>query len=428
MTPKTKRQIEVAKLSAKLPKLNEKQISWLKKKTLPHVAYLCKNEVWCSDCAHVFAYDGKEKTICEKCGQKLTVEKSRKKFVNHKTMYATLYTTRKNYQIARYFLIDNATRKGVSTWTNIYEVVQIWINKNDAKKTIVARALKCMPRFIDDWNLYSPMEVRLDRVSYYGSRYHIWSKFTLPNARFLPILKRNGLTMGIDDIVNPIKLIPALLSPTNDYEWLLKTKQYAILKYLVDRDTYQTPYKHAINVCNRNHYIIEDASMYFDYLQLLTFFEKDTHNAHYVCPEDLKKEHDKLVRKKRIIDEKREEEERIRIALENEKLYQEMKSKYFGICLRNKKFIITVLKSVDEFIQEGKAMHHCVFTNKYFLRENSLILSAKDHDGNRLETIEVDLKTFMIIQSRGKFNSNSEFHDDIVKLVRRKMNVIRKIA
>ena len=49
-----------------------------------------------------------------------------------------------------------------------------------------------------------------------------------------------------------------------------------------------------------------------------------------------------------------------------------------------------VLESVQEYLEEGKALHHCVFTNEYYLKEQSLILSARI-DGKRIETIEVSL-------------------------------------
>ena len=47
-----------------------------------------------------------------------------------------------------------------------------------------------------------------------------------------------------------------------------------------------------------------------------------------------------------------------------------------------------VLDSVEAIRQEGEAMHHCVFTNEYYLKADSLILSATI-DGKRIETIEV---------------------------------------
>ena len=43
-------------------------------------------------------------------------------------------------------------------------------------------------------------------------------------------------------------------------------------------------------------------------------------------------------------------------------------------------------------------MHHCVFTNEYYLKADSLILSATI-DGKRIETIEVSLKRMEVVQS-----------------------------
>ena len=54
-----------------------------------------------------------------------------------------------------------------------------------------------------------------------------------------------------------------------------------------------------------------------------------------------------------------------------------------------------------------------------------LILSATI-DGVRIETIEVSLKTFKVVQSRGVCNQNTEYHDRIINLVDSNMNLIRK--
>lgn len=54
---------------------------------------------------------------------------------------------------------------------------------------------------------------------------------------------------------------------------------------------------------------------------------------------------------------------------------------------------IKVLDSVEAIRQEGEAMHHCVFTNEYYLKADSLILSATI-DGKRIETIEVSLNAW----------------------------------
>lgn len=428
MIPRTKRQKEVARLSKTLAVLTEKQEQWIKQKTFPHIAYLCKEQVWCSDCAEVFEYKGGESVVCPKCAQKLKVQKSRKKFVNHEKAYVALYATRKDYQVARYFLVDRAARKGKGTWISINEAVQIWINKNDGKRTIMARAVKFMSRYYDGWNFNSEIEIRRDVYSYYGSRYSIWTDYILPNARFLPILKRNGLKQTLNKFVDIVSLFPLLLKDNNDIEMIIKTRQYDILKFMIKMNLEKVPFPHAINICNRNSYKVKDFSMYFDYLELLTFFGKDTHNAFYVCPANLKEEHDRFVNKKRLYDALEKEKENRRIAIQNEQIYKEQKGKYFGVCFGNDKIIISVLTSVDEFIKEGDAMHHCVFANRYYLKENSLILSAKDNEGNRIETIELDLSTFRVLQSRGRYNSNTQYHEEIISLVNKNISVIKGIA
>ena len=49
-------------------------------------------------------------------------------------------------------------------------------------------------------------------------------------------------------------------------------------------------------------------------------------------------------------------------------------------------FCVKVIESVEEMVEEGRLMHHCV--GGYHNKANSLILSATI-DGKRIETIEV---------------------------------------
>lgn len=114
------------------------------------------------------------------------------------------------------------------------------------------------------------------------------------------------------------------------------------------------------------------------------------------------------------------EREQQRIAMEAERLERERKrledmvkekdeyirkkAAFLNLVLTDGLIIVKVLQSVDEFYEEGKAMHHCVYTNAYYNDENSLILSARI-DGERIETVEVDLQTLKVVQSRGVCNS-----------------------
>lgn len=161
---------------------------------------------------------------------------------------------------------------------------------------------------------------------------------------------------------------------------------------------------------------------------------KDLHNPHYICPIDLKAVHDRYMEKWQVILEREREHRRIvweaeRLEHERRRLekiekdkeeYIRKKASFFSLELTDGQIIVKVLQNVDEFYEEGKAMHHCVYTNAYYNNENSLILSARI-DGQRIETVEVDLQTMAVVQSRGVCNQNTEYHDRIVNLINSNM-------
>ena len=145
----------------------------------------------------------------------------------------------------------------------------------------------------------------------------------------------------------------------------------------------------------------------------------------YVCPTDLHREHDLRQHELRRQREKEEKEKRYKKAMEDEKRFHELKSKFFGIRFTDGTIQVHVLESVQEHLEEGVSMHHCVFSNEYYLKEKSLILSATI-EGRRIETIEVNLDTLKVVQSRGVCNQNTEYHDQIVNLVNANKRLIRQ--
>lgn len=117
--------------------------------------------------------------------------------------------------------------------------------------------------------------------------------------------------------------------------------------------------------------------------------------------------------------------------------YIEARKKFFNINLvdEKNKFSIQVLKSVDDFYEEAERMHHCVYENKYYDMErhpNSLILSARvgedwNNPEKRLETIEINLETYTIIQSRAVNNGVDKLHNKILALILQNMDFIQRI-
>ena len=124
--------------------------------------------------------------------------------------------------------------------------------------------------------------------------------------------------------------------------------------------------------------------------------------------------------------ERKKLEERIRQAKKHEKAYRKLKGIFFGIAFTDGTLQVRVLESVAEFAAEGTELHHCVFSNSYFLEKNSLILSATI-DGKRIETVEVSLEDIGSgAKSWRMHNSNTEYHDRIVNLVNSNVNLIRQ--
>ena len=138
------------------------------------------------------------------------------------------------------------------------------------------------------------------------------------------------------------------------------------------------------------------------------------------------------MKKKRIIlDREAREREQQAVIRRQQKLenavaeFEERFKKFFDLEFASGELNIQPLKSIDEFKEEGDELKHCVFTNEYYLKVNSLILSARV-SGVRTETIEINLKTFKIMQSRGLNNKSTQYHNQIVELVKNNISKIKK--
>ena len=430
MKPRTKREKLVVELSSKLPEITEAQIRWGKKHCFPHNAYRCKDEMWCSECGRLWVDTTGQKEgyiLCPYCGERLEIKSSRKKKLRQYE-YMTIVTAVDKFQVLRHFEIGKCkgTQMG-EMWYHIEEVCQQWITEN-RKETVMAKPLNMGKRA---WIYTQPISIK-STYDYYGYNcYDLYGK-VYPKVKLLPVLRRNGLRTSFHGIT-PANLIRALLGESKYAEMLLKTRQYSMLDFYMHRRCLSHPW--TINICNRNGYIIKDGSMYDDYLRLLDYFHLDTHNAHYVCPKNLRKAHDELLKRKQKI-EARERMERERI--ERMKKEKELKRNiavfwkkiqpFLGLQIKDEGIVICPLESVTQYYQEWKTMHHCVYNCAYYARKESLVLSARKN-GKRLETIEVNLNTFKIVQSRGVCNEDSKYHKQIIRIMENNMaEIIRRAA
>ena len=434
MKPRTKEEKKVMALSEKMPSITKAQKEWAKNLYTAE-AFTNKRYAWCSECGHPLPYKRSKllidvldnKCVCPHCGKELEIKNNSLGTHKFDNLYFMVATTCKGYQVYRHYLITKVMKLNDNAYYHITEVVQNWIN-NNGKETIVARSTSSNCYYEDYWLVSSDLSIKhMNRYSYYSwNRYDITPNKTYPIKRYIPELRRNGFD-GDFHKITPNVLTKSLLS-NNELEYLMKTNQTSVLVYMLNKDVKTIPFKHALNICNRNHYIVSDATLWYDMLNALEYLGKDTHSPFYVCPTDLKASHDKFVEQMKRKKEKEKEKEERKKAMQWENQYKEMKEKFFGLTISNDNLVIKVLQSVAEFLEEGTEMHHCVYHNGYYKNKECLILSAKDMNGKRIETIEVSLKTFNIIQSRGVCNSQTKYHKEIIDLMNENMYKIKKIT
>ena len=415
MKPKTKKQKEVAELSSKLPSLSEAAKKWAIDKVVEHYARRTSKLTTCFDCGWQFDEGGlivDKTSVCPHCGRKVTILYGRyKKHFNEE--YFNCITTYKGFQVVRIFKIYASYRMYEEPSYCFQEVIQNWIDNNG----IVTR----MAVDLTMLGYFSNSEMSIKPI--FNNAYEAYG-INYPIKRVLPIIKRNGYNGHLYDI-NPTSFFVSVLKSPHA-ETLLKAGQYDLLyEYCYggyQKDKLDNVWS-IIKICLRNKYIIKNVGTYLDHLGLLDRMGLDRHNAKYVCPANLEKTHILMIEKQQKKDEERrriDEEwrsiEKEKRDKEYDKLYKMKKRNYLDIMFHKGKLEIEPLRSVSDFYEEGKAMHHCVYQCGYYIKDDSLILSAR-LEGQRVETVEVSLSKMEIVQSRGVCNKSSEYHDEIINLV-----------
>lgn len=418
MKPRNKFQKQVLALSEELSPITEAQIKWGYRNCIEHIGRRTnKGVISCLECGHSWTDKAAKKhCTCPQCNIKLVV-KDTKQRVFDDYQYLCIVTGYRGFQVLRFIYIDYRAKVGTKAQYFHSEVVQRWIAP-DGKYATMSR-LRPTGFFVHTWSFGSPLEIRPEKALY-----NIIPTCVYPHQKLIPEIKRSGYKNRFYGLT-PFDLFQYILAE-NKAETLLKSKQTGLLKFFAS-NTSRTiaDYWASIRICIRGSYKPADASLWCDYVDLLRFFCKDLHNARYVCPADLKAEHDKYVKKKKDYMERQRREKARKKALDDEAKFQEMKFRFFGIRFTDGLIQVQVLESVEEVMLEGDSLHHCVFTNEYHIKPDSLILSARIND-QRLETVEFSLAKLQVLQSRGLCNENTKYHNRIIKLVEKNMPVIQK--
>lgn len=320
----------------------------------------------------------------------------------------------KEYQVIRYYY---------KTSRSLFEFMQLWINEDH-------RCCLAKNRFmgVDSWVRDSEMTIKdwFDssyRYTYLGGVDRIgWSGVIVRSL--LPALRQRGLKRSCHK-VTPHELCIGLLR-SNRIETLFKLGQYRLVEHFADGFYGLDRYWQSIRVALRHGYHWDSNQEIRDWCDMICDLEElglDTRNPHYICPANLKEAHqhwtDKLHRKRKI---EELEWERKTIA-KYEPTFRANRERFFGMVFTDGEIDIQIIPTAMGIKEEGIAMHHCV--GGYYNQPNSLILSAKI-DGERIETIEVSLRDYTLVQSRGLQNCQTKYHNRIVNLINENMNEIKK--
>ena len=433
MKPRNKQEKEVERLHNLLPSLSMEQMNW------------------------IIGQD------CEYSARKYAEQGGKKMFENYS--YYSVVETFDGWQVVRHFLIHSKTKKAGYDFGYLNEVSQRWMRLDQygllelhifEKPKVMGWQWHKQP-----YSLGSPLSLKIWNNDYNRAGRTLFGcadEEIYPVREFSDQFKNHKLArlFGRSDEIEIVKntarelqyvksleLSTEKVMPMRSqsyipviYETLRKIGEWGLAEeYLTGSwyGQYIKKYWRPFIVARRHGYRLKDWHLWFDYVRDLDYLGRDVHNPHYICPADLEEAHAEAVDKCIALRRKRSQEweanKAIREARRQKKLsigYTKRMQAYFGIVIVTQSGIsITPLKSVEEFAEEGAAMHHCVFTNKYYDRPDSLILSAKDREGKRVETIEVSLNTFRIVQSRGACNKSTPWHDEIVDAMQKGMRQVR---
>jgi DNA-directed RNA polymerase subunit RPC12/RpoP len=425
MKPSSKLQREILAISKKLPPISPRQMEYGYKNCTDKWALLQRKTTYCTECGHGWKNDQEEKAIiCPQCGSRLMLKKEYENTFKDKSYYSII-TTRKGMQVVRMFWVQKTFKRGMAATYFMDEVMQHWITK-EGKLNTLSKRVNGMSFYADAWIFDSPLEfhgVASHRAEF---RYGLGSSVIYPRESIIPVLKRNGYKRINYDIAIHRVFIALLTKPL--VETLVKAGQVAMAGYAIYNPDQVKDLWPTLRVCLRNGYIIKDHKMWLDTLYMIK--RKHRTDAQYVCPDDLKALHDRLMNEKEERTARRMAEEQRELQVRHERAIEDFATriqKYLDLRFTDNEITVAPLKTVEEFLEEGRRLHHCVHTNSYYAKADSLVLSARI-DNNPVETIEVSLREMRVVQCRGLQNQTTEYHDRIVKLVNNNMNQILKRA
>lgn len=439
MKPRTKLEKEVTWLSSHLLPPSMEQIEDAQQHLFTPKAYYTKKYGYdCMECGGQFrvpqSYEEGVSVTCPHCGKILSVERTRKHRETIPLFYTLMQTVchaGKEFVVQRLFEVRKSLERGKApefSWWNIAEFYTM-----EGKQVCLGLPLN----MFGNWNYQADMTIKkkTKTYTYYGgSIYSYYVKVGYSCIESVAsILERNGFR-GDFEGYSPQFFVEKLMCDPG-FERFYKLGGGRFLDY------YRNAIYSQLKIANRHHYHISDSSIWVDTISLLRKLNMDDRNPKHICPANLIDWHNELMERwqrvqvkeaaerHRIEEIRRREAELKRLEREKEICEEYVKriARFLQLHIQDELIDIAPIPTVAAVHEEGNAMHHCVFSCGYYKDPQVLLLSARDKFGNRVETIEVNLQTYKVAQSRGVCNENTEHHDRILSLMEQGMNQIREL-
>jgi len=425
MKPKTKLQVRIVELSKSLPVVSDIQKEWSNSN---HKKYFVRHykDFVCLECNHTWKSHLPECTVkivesnCPNCKNEIELIKENKPKFKFFHIFSII-TTIEEFQVMRYFTTwKNMSKKDTPNYHTV-ELYQEW-DTDYIKKTVVVGLNKKGSFYYDGFSYGTNFDIK-NAYGHFGSYcYSINPNFVYPEYSALPILRRNGFENNFYDCY-PRKFFKNLLI-SSEFETLVKLKnETLIVAYMLQSDKVLSTWKQIL-ICLKHNFAFEDFGIWYDYIMFLKYFNLDVSSPKFICPKDLHKAHNLYMKRKQIKEANLKKiREKKRIIYEQKKREMEaialkLKKKHFkNFVIENGKFKIIVLLNVKDFKAESEKLQHCLYASSYHTRKDSLILSARI-DNEPIETIEISLSKLEILQIRGYNNQPTEYHNEILKLMK----------
>ena len=344
---------------------------------------------------------------------------------NSKVYYAVL-EQKKEFSVVRYFsFVKHKMKDNVCE-----EFMQVWVSAHG--NVVRAKQRFSMGHYFDTFIKDSSMEIRTNKKNY-G-----YNRLTDISFTKLFIRSRKAQLTICNYAENQYMMIG------KHYVWLtddMEVDKFPFLETIIKQKpriaellllNRMQNEQEVIKLAWKHGYLTEDLdyNLWRDTVSMARQLHYDLHNPLYVCPRNLETAHNlyaQRLNRQALLDQRRREAMRAMSDKQAKERFGKFIKKFLDFCITDGRVTIQPLKSIEEFKEEGEIMHHCVFACGYYKKPDTLILSAQVN-GEHTETIEIDLKSFSIVQSRGVCNQPSEYHEEIKSLLLNNMYKLKSLT